>query len=83
MQWKTKMEYDNTNRGSLFKNDRKETDKHPNYKGSLNVAGTDYWISAWIKKSKEGSTFMSLSVEEKGKDNRKKIVEIDDSEIPF
>ena len=77
------MEYDNNNRGSLFKNDRKETDKHPNYKGSLNVAGTDYWISAWIKKSKEGSTFMSLSVEEKGKDNRKKIVEIDDSEIPF
>jgi uncharacterized protein (DUF736 family) len=77
------MEYDNTNRGSLFKNDRKETDKHPNYKGSLNVAGTDYWISAWIKKSKEGSTFMSLSVEEKGKDNRKKIVEIDDSGIPF
>ena len=77
------MEYDNTNRGSLFKNDRKETDKHPNYKGSLNVAGTDYWISAWIKKSKEGSTFMSLSVEEKGKDNRKTVVEIDDSEIPF
>jgi uncharacterized protein (DUF736 family) len=77
------MEYDNNNRGSLFKNDRKETDKHPNYKGSLNVAGTDYWISAWIKKSKEGSTFMSLSVEEKGKDNRKKVVEIDDSEIPF
>lgn len=77
------MEYDNTNRGSLFKNDRKETDKHPNYKGSLNVVGTDYWISAWIKKSKEGSTFMSLSVEEKGKDNRKKVVEIDDSEIPF
>ena len=77
------MEYDNNNRGSLFKNDRKETDKHPNYKGSLNVAGTDYWISAWIKKSKEGSTFMSLSVEEKGKDNRKKVVEIDDSDIPF
>ena len=77
------MEYDNNNRGSLFKNDRKETDKHPNYKGSLNVAGTDYWISAWIKKSKEGSTFMSLSVEEKGKDNRKKVVEIDDSQIPF
>lgn len=77
------MEYDNTNRCSLFKNDRKETDKHPNYKGSLNVAGTDYWISAWIKKSKEGSTFMSLSVEEKGKDNRKKVVEIDDSDLPF
>ena len=77
------MEYDNNNRGSLFKNDRKETDKHPNYKGSLNVAGTDYWISAWIKKSKEGSTFMSLSVEEKGKDNRKKVVEIDDSDFPF
>ena len=76
------MEYDNTNRGSLFKNDRKETDKHPNYKGSLNVAGTDYWISAWIKKSKEGSTFMSLSVEEKGKEHRKP-KPADDMEAPF
>ena len=58
-------EYDNTDKGALFKNDRKETDKHPDYRGSLNVGGTDYWISAWLKTSKAGTKFMSLSLSAK------------------
>ena len=57
-------EYDNTNRGALFKNDRKETDKHPDYSGSINVGGHDYWLSAWIKEGRNGK-FMSLSVKQK------------------
>ena len=60
-----KQDYDNTNRGSIFKNDRKEQDSHPDMKGSINVNGTDYWISAWKKTSKEGKNFLSLSVREK------------------
>ena len=56
------MDYDNTNSGALFKNDKKETEKHPDYKGSVNVGGTEYWLSAWIKTSKQGTKFMSLSV---------------------
>jgi uncharacterized protein (DUF736 family) len=59
------MEYDNSNRGSLFKNDRKDDAKFPDYKGSINVDGTDYWLSAWIKVSKDGNKFMSLSVKNK------------------
>jgi hypothetical protein len=57
-------EYSNENRGALFKNDRKETDKHPDYTGSINVGGTDYWLSAWIKEGQRGK-FMSLSVKPK------------------
>ena len=57
-------EYDNTDRGVLFKNDRKEDDRHPDYRGSINVGGTEYWLSAWIKKGKKGK-FMSLSVKPK------------------
>lgn len=56
-------QYDNTNRGALFKNDRKESDNHPDYTGKLNVGGVDYWLSAWIKEGKSGK-FMSLSIKE-------------------
>lgn len=55
------MEYDNTNRGVLFKNDRKDTEKHPDYKGSININGEEFWLSSWIKEGKTGK-FMSLSV---------------------
>lgn len=58
------MEYDNTNTGVLFKNDRKETDKHPDYTGSINFEGTECWLSAWIKEGKNGK-FFSMSVRPK------------------
>ena len=81
------MEYDNTNRGQLFKNDRKDDAKFPDYKGSINVEGIDYWLSAWIKVSKDGQKFMSLSIKNKSADaspNKKpKKAEFDDSDIPF
>lgn len=60
------MAYDNTDRGALFKNDRKESEKHPDYKGALNVGGVDYELAAWLKTSNAGKKYMSLSVKPKG-----------------
>jgi hypothetical protein len=57
-------QYDNTNRGVLFKNDRKKSDNHPDYKGSINVDGAEFWLSAWIKGVQRGK-FMSLSIKPK------------------
>jgi len=58
--------YDNTNQGVLFRNDDKQKDTHPDYRGSVNVDGTEFWLSAWIKTSqRDGSKFMSLSVRKK------------------
>jgi hypothetical protein len=37
-------QYDNTNRGSLFKNDKKTEEKHPDLSGSINIEGMEYWI---------------------------------------
>lgn len=55
----SKQQYDNS--GSLFKNDRKETDKQPDYKGSIMVAGVEYWLSGWRKTTGGGESFLSLS----------------------
>ena len=55
--------YDDSNRGALFRNERKETDKHPDYKGSINVSDHDYWISACLKESHDGEKYLSLCVQ--------------------
>jgi len=64
------MSYDNTNSGMLARNDKKEKDTHPDFKGSINVDGKEYWLSAWTKEGKpggkmEGRKYFSLSVSPK------------------
>jgi len=74
------MEYDNTNRGVLFKNDRKESDRHPEYKGSINVNGEEFWLSSWVKEGKTGK-FMSLSVTPKN--DRPAAAPAKQEDVPF
>jgi len=65
-QYKT---FDNTNKGTLFKNDNAKKETDPVYKGQLNVGGTEYWLSAWVKESKkDGKKFFSLSLTPKDRD---------------
>ena len=60
------MTYDNTNSGLLSRNDRKEQPNHPDFRGTINVEGKDFWLSAWVKERKDGSgKFFSLSVQPK------------------
>ena len=70
------------NNGALFKNTRKESDKGPDYRGDLNVEGTDYWIAAWLKESKDGKKYMSLAVTPKEGTVTAKQKD-DDSDVPF
>jgi uncharacterized protein (DUF736 family) len=57
-------EYDNTNRGAIFKNEHKKTENHPDYRGTINVDGVDKEISLWVKTSKAGKKFFSASIQE-------------------
>ena len=52
------------NSGVLFRNDKKDTPNHPDYKGGLTVNGQEYWLSAWIKEGKSGK-FMGLALSPK------------------
>lgn len=64
------MAYDNTNSGILARNENRKSDKHPEYTGSINVNGVDYWLSAWVNEGKpggkmEGKKYFSLKVNPK------------------
>lgn len=54
-------QFDNELRGVIFKNDRREKDTQPHAKGSCQIAGVEYWISAWTQKDKNGNPYQSLS----------------------
>ena len=58
-------QYDDTNRGALFVNDKRSTENHPNAKGTLNVEGVEYWVSAWTKTSASGVKYQSISLTRK------------------
>lgn len=79
--------YDNTNSGVLFKNDKKGNEKAPDYKGKVNHAGKDLEIAGWIREGKNGK-FISIKLSEPMKkekpfDNKPKTVFDNETDLPF
>jgi hypothetical protein len=57
-------DYDNTNTFVLFKNDKGDNPKRPDYTGNANVDGIEFRISGWIREGANGK-FISGSVQMK------------------
>ena len=83
-------QFSNTNRGSIWKNEKKLTDTHPDFTGALNVEGVEYWVSAWKRKPDASPNAPALSFSIKLKEPRPVVQQeaadasgFDDSEIPF
>lgn len=49
------------NSATLFTNDKKEKQTHPDYRGTANVKGEIFYINAWVKESKNGKKYLSIS----------------------
>ena len=58
-------DFDNTNKGVLFVNKDRDSDSKPNAKGSINIDGKEYWLSAWTNTDKNGNKYQKLSVQPK------------------
>lgn len=57
-------QYDNNLTGVLFKNDKGDNEKRPDYKGSAEIEGVQYWVSAWIRDTAKGKC-LSMKYERK------------------
>lgn len=81
------MSYDNTNRGAIWPNDRmREGKQDPQFTGSLNVEGREYWVKAWRKKpdAKEGAPSLSFVIDPKDEQKAPNPGPDDfDDDIPF
>lgn len=79
-------EYDNTNTGVLFKNDKGDNPARPEYTGEIDVEGKKYRLAAWIRESKtSGKKFLSLRVSDLTVLDKPAEVKEDDpdNQIPF
>lgn len=71
--------------GSLFKNELKDKENQPDYRGDCLLNGKVMEIAAWIKEGKKGK-FMSLSIKPKGDrpgGTKERAPAVDDGSIPF
>lgn len=59
------MPYDNTNKIAIFRNNKGDNAKRPDYRGTLNIDGVEYKCSLWLREKKDGSgmKYMQGSVE--------------------
>lgn len=57
------------NSGSLFKNERKEKETHPDRTGTALIDGVAYYVSGWIKQGSKGQ-FLSLAFKRKDQEQR-------------
>lgn len=54
-------QYNNELRGALFRNDKGDNPKRPDYRGRCTIEDIQYKISGWLKTSHNGDRYMSLA----------------------
>ena len=62
-------QYDNEKKIALFKNDKGDNPKRPDYRGTLTLNGVEYKASLWIRQDKKGNDYLNGSIEVKAEGN--------------
>jgi single-stranded DNA-binding protein len=57
------MPYDNSNSGMMYRNLDKQSDSHPDFTGFIDIDGEEFWLSAWVNESKDGSKLAAKGIE--------------------
>jgi len=73
-----------TNTGVIFKNDKKTSEKHPDYKGKVNVNGKEMEVALWVKQGK--TIFFSAAFSEPyvaPTEERRPVSDSIDDDLPF
>lgn len=55
-------EYDNSNRGVLFPNDKEGNESRPDYTGKINVDGVDKRLAAWVTPNDRVGDYLRIVV---------------------
>ena len=86
-------EYDNSNSGTLFRNEKKTEPNHADYNGAGELtcqacgAKSTFWINAWVKTAKEsGKKFFSFAFKHKDappKQQQPQAAPQPEADIPF
>ena len=77
-----------TNNGSVFINNYKDSDKHPDFRGEINVEGAIWEIAMWAKETRGGDKYYSLKVsppraKKQERVDTRTLKEQMDDEVPF
>ena len=69
------------NTGSLFKNDKQGNDRRPDYTGICLIDDKEFRMSAWIKVSKNGMKYMSMSFQPN--ESKPASFDLPENDVPF
>lgn len=72
------------NTGSVFPNNRRAKESHPNVTGSATIDGVQYFMDGWTKTTSDGRKWISFSFKKKHKQHPTESAEDSSSnDIPF
>jgi hypothetical protein len=61
-------QYDNENRGQIWGNKKKTKDTHPDFTGSINIEGREYYLDGWKRAPDAPATRPAMTFRVKPKD---------------